>query len=374
MNPVLQIMLALDASAFAAGTKKAEASMNSLVASIGSRVGAYLSVGAIYGQVSQVLRLADDIGDMSAKLGVSTDRIQEFQYAARKTGASVESFTTAIRSLIAAQQDAITKGEASEAFKPFATLGLSFAELQRLSPDQLLYRVGAAFKNSSQEGQQLDAVISLLGRGAMDLLGALREGLNELGREAHTLGQVMGKDLVEGLGRANDQLDVMKHQVTVGIATEVGWVYTLYAKLVAAWTRDLVMVSNLRSQGLLKAQNMGVLAGKKVLSDMGIEPMLTEPEAKALIAEKYGPKKAKPREKDMWDRIGDPGEVIAWKAYSTEEERKTPLSFGSADALARIGLFRGGYDPGEHTRLQQLTELRALNRALARTNQLLTDE
>jgi hypothetical protein len=367
LNPVIQILLALDATKFAAGATQAEKSVNKLVSGLGSKLSGYLSVNLLGRQFMQVLRLADDIGDMAARLGVSTDQIQEFQYAARKTGASVESFTTAIRTLIGAQQDALSKGQASDAFKPFAALGLSFEELTRLSPDQLLYRVGDAFRNSSQQGQHLDAVISLLGRGAMDLMGALKEGLRELGKEAHAAGQVMAEGMVAKLGEANDQIDKMKSSMTVLATPVVKYIYEALGQAYAGAGKGAIFLK-------------GAFSGAKSLNQSWADANAWADEIAKMVmgtgpAPARKPKRGSAGGADMWSRIGDPGAVKSWKAFSIlGEEPKTPLSFGSADALARIGLFRGAYDPGERTRLQQLYELRNINRQLGRMTQSLEGE
>jgi hypothetical protein len=370
MNPILQVILALDASKFAAGTTQAQMSVNKLVAGIGSRLGAYLGVGSLAHEAMGIIRYADTVDDMAKKLGIGTDQFQEMQYAARKTGASIESFTSGLRALITAQQDALSKGGASEAFKPFATLGVSFADLQRLSPDQLLYRVGAAFKDSSQEGQQLDAVISLLGRGAMDLLGALREGLRELGKEAHALGQVMAEGMVHQLAAANNQIEQMKQGMTILEAPVVNWFYEALGQVYAGAGKLGKGVSGLFGiGGPIKSWNQSWADANAWADEIAKTVMGTGP-ARA-------PKKPRGRTGagDMWSRIGDPGSVTSWKASSIlGEEPKTPLTFGSADALARIGLFRGGYDPGERTRLQQLTELRNINNQLGRMLDIFKEE
>ena len=357
MNPVIQILLALDASKFAAGATQAEKSVNKLVSGIGSRLGGYLGVGFLAHQAMGIIRYADTVDDMSKKLGIGTDQFQELQYAAQKTGASVESFTSALRTLIKTQQDAITGGAGSEAFKPFATLGLSFTELERLSPDQLLYRVGDAFRNGSQEGRDLDAVITLLGRGAMDLMGALKEGLRDLGKEAHRLGQVMDEGIVAQLGAANDQLERTKQGMTVAFAPVVAFGGTVLTMALAGAAKLIQFQSGLLAG--LGPKAAWEIANK--LADDIIAPGIdTGPQAGLK-------RKPKPPPPTLWSRIGDPGAVKSWKAFSLlGEEPKTPLTFGSADALARIGLFRGGYDPGERTRLQQLSELRTINNQLGR--------
>jgi hypothetical protein len=363
MIPKIEVQLALEATNFAAGTKQAQSSLNNFVAGIGSRIAGVLSVGAFYRIAREALDLGDRVGDMAKKLGVSTDQIQEFEYAARKTGASVEAFQTALRTLISTQQDALSKGAASDAFKPYAMLGISFAELKRLSPDQLLYRVGDAFRDSSQEGQQLDAVISLLGRGAMDLMGALKEGLRTLGEEAQSTGQVLGEEMIQGLGAANDQLEILQQRAKL---TTAGILGTLWNYGAAGLGATLGAFAHAALGGFSKA----AFAEAKFAAPIAFRSLLGLPTFVDLNR-----KKTTPTVSDMWSRIGDPGSIKDWTSHTIGAgERNAPPSFGSADALARIGLFRGGYDPGERTRLMMLTELRTLNRSAAQTNRLLTDE
>lgn len=147
------------------------------------------------------------IDDLSKRTGVSTQALQSYQFAAEQSGVSVETFGKGIQKL------SINLGEAqtgnSAAIKSFSDLGLSVAELSRLSPEAAFEKVAAAIAQLPNPAQQAAAAVSLFGKSGAELVPVFQEGagfLEQMRGEAERLGLVLNKDQVQGLASLDDSI------------------------------------------------------------------------------------------------------------------------------------------------------------------------
>lgn len=171
----LKAFVTLDGRGFAAGAAFIERQANSLA----SKVGAYFTAGAIAtGLVSlsrKTINFADDIGDLSRRLEISTDFLQRFQYAAIKSGASVEDLRSVIEQLNVSRLEAL--GGNKEAIAAFRQLGIGQSDLRQGS-DKLVMTIAEAFEKGSAQ-QLLPAFKSIGGRAAGALVATFKDGLSE---------------------------------------------------------------------------------------------------------------------------------------------------------------------------------------------------
>jgi hypothetical protein len=147
------------------------------------------------------------VDDLSQRTGVSTQTLQAYQFAAEKSGVSVEAFGKGVQKL------GINLGEAQTgnkgAIKSFADLGLSVQELSRLSPEAAFEAVAAAISQLPGPAQQAAAAVSLFGKSGAELVPMFAEGagyLSEMRAEAERLGLVLSKDQVQGLATLDDSI------------------------------------------------------------------------------------------------------------------------------------------------------------------------
>jgi hypothetical protein len=150
------------------------------------------------------------VDDLSQRTGVSTQTLQAYQFAAEKSGVSVEAFGKGVQKL------GINLGEAQTgnkgAIKSFADLGLSVQELSRLSPEAAFEAVAAAISQLPGPAQQAAAAVSLFGKSGAELVPMFAEGagyLSEMRAEAERLGLVLSKDQVQGLATLDDSIQAV---------------------------------------------------------------------------------------------------------------------------------------------------------------------
>lgn len=174
---------------------------------------------------------ADEILTQSAVTGLSTEALQEYQYAAELVDVSLDTLTSSqtkmIRSMDAARHGSKEQAEA------FDKLGISVQNADGTLRDaqDVFGDVIDALGAISNETERDAIAMTIFGRSARDLnplIKAGSDGLRELTQEAHDVGYVMGEEALDALGAVDDQLqrmnrsgEALKNQIAVGMAPAV---------------------------------------------------------------------------------------------------------------------------------------------------------
>lgn len=174
---------------------------------------------------------ADEILTQSAVTGLSTEALQEYQYAAELVDVSLDTLTSSqtkmIRSMDAARHGSNEQAEA------FDKLGISVQNADGTLRDaQDVFGDAIDALGAISNETERDAIaMTIFGRSARDLnplIKAGSDGLRELTQEAHDVGYVMGEEALDALGAVDDQLqrmnrsgEALKNQIAVGMAPAV---------------------------------------------------------------------------------------------------------------------------------------------------------
>lgn len=174
---------------------------------------------------------ADEILTQSAVTGLSTEALQEYQYAAELVDVSLDTLTSSqtkmIRSMDAARHGSKEQAEA------FDKLGISVQNADGTLRDaQDVFGDAIDALGAISNETERDAIaMTIFGRSARDLnplIKAGSDGLRELTQEAHDVGYVMGEEALDALGAVDDQLqrmnrsgEALKNQIAVGMAPAV---------------------------------------------------------------------------------------------------------------------------------------------------------
>jgi len=131
--------------------------------------------------VGEAVRMAQEIKDSAANLGIDTTSYQALRVLVQETGGDVMSLTGALnaqqRALVDASNDA-----AGPAAAAFAALGLSVAQLQGMTLDRQFEAVARAIDHANNKQEAFRAAAQVLGERH---LPRLREALRELGEEGY---------------------------------------------------------------------------------------------------------------------------------------------------------------------------------------------
>src|SRR5687767_8013325 len=99
--------LGLNSTGFDRGLAAAELRAGKFASGIGAKLAGVFSVAAVTALARKTIDFASNINDMSSALGVSAERLQELDHAAKLNGTSLETMVTAMRKLAEARKKAI---------------------------------------------------------------------------------------------------------------------------------------------------------------------------------------------------------------------------------------------------------------------------
>lgn len=157
--------------------------------------------------------LADDLNTLASTTGLSTEELQEFQYASDLIDVSVETLAGALKkttaSMISAQSGT---GKSAEAFK---TLGVAITNADGSLRDNndVFNDSIKALSNIANETERDALAMQIFGKSATELNPLIEGGadaLQEMSKQANELGLIMSQDLLDKANAFNDQLDILK--------------------------------------------------------------------------------------------------------------------------------------------------------------------
>ncbi len=270
-----------------------------------------LTLGGItaVGLVKSLVDSASAVNDLSERLGVSTDAVQRWKFAADQTGSSIDDFATAMGQL---QKKVTEGGNATE--EALHRLGLTIEQVRGLDPATLFETVAEAIKDVKDPTERAAVAMELFGRGGTKILPALIEGVKELGDKAEATGNIMsgntikaaddlgdsftallgtGKNLIAGvLGPFLPALSLIAQGITVvvgEISNLLAWVNNIISpfnawKQVVDGVSDALVVLGLKTQETAKIAGTASASLKKYWGDVAAQAKIPDDALKDLDA------------------------------------------------------------------------------------------
>ena len=186
---------------------------------------------ALISMTKESAAYADEILTQSAVTGLSTEALQEYQYAAELVDVSLDTLTSSQTKMIRSM-DAARRGSKEQA-EAFDKLGISVQNADGTLRDaQDVFSDAIDALGAISNETERDAIaMTIFGRSARDLnplIKAGSDGLRELAQEAHNVGYVMSEEALDALGAVDDQVqrmnrssEALKNQIAVGMAPAV---------------------------------------------------------------------------------------------------------------------------------------------------------
>jgi hypothetical protein len=219
------IQIGADTSGFVSGIARAQASMAGL-GSIMQRVlgtaGVMGTIGMMVRQFYSALEAGGALVDLSGQTGVAVDKLMELQLAFEQAGMSANDVQPVLAKLQRNIAEAATGS--IEAATKFALMGISIEEIQGLSADEQLAKVGNAISKIENPTQRAAMAMEVFGKSGAKLLALFAAGGMEDVRKA--LGNQAAL-MLENAGifdRASDVLGTAGTKIQglfVGMASEV---------------------------------------------------------------------------------------------------------------------------------------------------------
>jgi len=199
-----------------------------LAAGAGIATAAVVGLGAaVYSTTRGFVDWADDIGDSAEALGMSTQALQTWQFAAATVGVGGAKMTASIAKF---SKSIMEGGKATD--ETLTQLGFNAARLRKLSLDQQLEAVAEAFKDY-KGADKAGLAMKLFGKSGYQLAGILakgKKGLDEFRKAGEETGAVLNDEAAAAAGNAASALDMFD-------ITMVGLRNTIAIQFVPALTR-----------------------------------------------------------------------------------------------------------------------------------------
>lgn len=233
--------------AFVASVKAATAAIAAVAAAIGT------AITKAYGFATSAGEMADNVLTLSAQTGVSTQKLQEWEYAANFMDTPVETITKSMAKMVKNMGDAA--GGSKTAQEKFSALGLSIYDTSgNLKNSETLFGEAMDALSGIANETERDAIaMDLFGKSAQDLNPLIQtgsEGLKALGEEAHKMGVVFSDESVAAMGKFDDSVQTMKATAT-GLTNTIGaTVMPMFQPFVDLAATSMASISNAMKDGL----------------------------------------------------------------------------------------------------------------------------
>lgn len=159
--------------------------------------------------------MAQKLSDTADRLAVNTDEVQRLQYAAALAGLNIDIVAQALDRLAKAKVKVLqgddAKGNLATAFEQF---GISFKDIQSLTPDELFRRIGDSIEKTGSSAQVTASMMELLGKSG----GALIPMLKEL-RARSAEAPIISETDLENIKKASEALEGLGMKVKAFFAT-----------------------------------------------------------------------------------------------------------------------------------------------------------
>lgn len=172
-------------------------------------------VGALASSSMDMSKTADDLLTLSTQTGLTTDQLQEFEYASELVDVSTDTLQGSLVKLTNNMQTAATgTGSAAEAFK---TLKVKVADSQghlKNNYDVFLQTIDALGKMKNETERDALAM-DIFGKSATDLNPLIEAGsgkLKELAEQAHEVGYVVDNETLQSFGELDDAMQKLDKQ------------------------------------------------------------------------------------------------------------------------------------------------------------------
>jgi hypothetical protein len=293
---------------------------------------------------------SSELVHQSARTGLTIPQLQRVEYATGAARGNPEDVLRVIEDLRKNQSNALAGMVESQ--KAFARLGITMAELKRLQPDELFYKLAKAFKEGKVD---FGALLTVAEEGAKNVFPAMKEGIADFAAEYDKTGkqiQQASTGIIESLSEVGGILN--KWLTDVKTTAQNALIKTIGEKL--GWT--LMQVSAVQSiLGFDKAANATFKTGLKAIDPDFSKSLAETDRLEQRLTGAQLNKTNEARQKSL---------VEATEKAHERSGRSMP----QADALARIGLYVGGSTFGRQDK--QVRKLEEIKHELSKVNTNLT--
>lgn len=215
-----------------------------------------LAIGAVAwarGQANELMDVASQLNKISNELGISTDAVQELNYAAIDADIGIEDLQTGMRGLSRGVL-AASRGS-KEAAANFTGIGVSIKDLANLDAGEQFELMADQIAAIEDPSTRTATAMRIFGRSGATLLPLLNQGgqgVRALREEFRELGGGLTEDAIDTLGDLEKNIKMMN-------ASMLGFKASLVTLFVPAFVRVQKMFSSFEHQVMDLNKKAGVL-------------------------------------------------------------------------------------------------------------------
>lgn len=172
-------------------------------------------VGALAKSTMDMSKTADDLLTLSTQTSLTTDQLQEFEYASELVDVSTDTLRGSLVKLTNNMQTAATgTGSAAEAFKKLHVKVSDSSGKLKDNYEVFLKTIDALGKMKNETERDALAM-DIFGRSATDLNPLIEAGsgrLKELAEQAHEVGYVVDNEMLQSFGELDDAMQKLDKQ------------------------------------------------------------------------------------------------------------------------------------------------------------------
>lgn len=185
------------------------------VAAVGAAVAA--SAIALGNMTLDASALADELTTLSSVTGLSTDTLQELNYAAELVDVSTDTITGSMTRLVRQMGSAAEGSEST--MEKFEELGIAITDSngELRDSEEVFWEAIDALGEISNETERDAAAMELFGRSARELNPLIEAGsdtMAALADEAHEVGYVMDSETLDAFGNLDDNMQRLNNGAT----------------------------------------------------------------------------------------------------------------------------------------------------------------
>lgn len=331
--------LGLDSTGFQQGINKASKQASQFGSSLKTTLAGAFGAGAMIAFAKGIAETTNRIKDLSEQFGVSTDDVQNIDYAMKQSGLSFEDFAAAMTKMGPARREAALGNE--ELAATFQKFGVTAEDLQNplLSNKDILMKVADAMRGTNVTAADQAAIMDLLGPKAAKMANVLA-GLD--GFQAPSL---FSEDDINNIDQITKELEVFWRDVQIGAVEST--------KSIMDWGKDIyAFLSTLFDELSTRWKDvLNPFKSGQTISD-SINKALEESGKQAAARDEQRANEKEQRDKDRQEaakkreeELKKGGDLFK-KPVKEEKAQQEPMraveSLKQGDQLGRIGAFSGG--------------------------------
>lgn len=289
--------------------KSGEGIGTSLGHEINSKLSSLLGAAAIEETIRRTVEYGSKVNDLALRLGISTDAIQQWDFALQQNGSSIEAAAGFFEKL-AVNRDKAMKGSDAQ-IAAFQKLGITLDQLKNSRVEDIAATIAKAFQLGDPQAL-IGPLREVGGKSAGELVTAFRDGLADALKDA----PLISPEDIAALDRAGDAWGKLKAEFQSSIAPVVAGI-TEGALAVIDFARAALAVPVGALMGVIEAlQKTG---GKIGLFGLGKAAFLGMTEALDAVSVQQGERDRADAERKA--RLAQPKVTVHEEDDSKAEEK-----------------------------------------------------